>query len=254
MIGNLATQVMTSDTGLAILLGTASSLSVALLFPYLLVIAPKLRMATRPIWLIVLTQTVRAGFTMSILAWIGLRLGAPFGLDAPLLRAWVSHKFDGHGLESMPLAAGAGAGAGALILVLDRYAFRRSMPTGTLEAVSRVPRWKGLLACFYGALVEEILSRLFLMSILMWVLVLVFDRASAGVFVVACLLSAIAFAAGHLPTAAQLAPLNRLVVTRVLALNTLAGIVFGILFWRYGLEHAMLAHFATDFVLHVVAA
>jgi membrane protease YdiL (CAAX protease family) len=41
-------------------------------------------------------------------------------------------------------------------------------------------------------------------------------------------------------------------VTRVLALNTLAGFAFGILFWRYGLEHAMLAHFATDIVLHAV--
>src|SRR4051812_12648272 len=109
---------MTSDTGVALVLGAACSLSVAALFPYLLVVSPKLRTAKRPIWLIVLTQTVRAGFSMCILAWIGLRLGATFGLDAPLVRALVSHKVGDVGLEFMPLAAAAGAGVGALILVL----------------------------------------------------------------------------------------------------------------------------------------
>jgi hypothetical protein len=38
-----------------------------------------------------------------------------------------------------------------------------------------------------------------------------------------------------------------------MVLNTLAGFAFGILFWRYGVEHAMVAHFSTDLVLHVVA-
>jgi hypothetical protein len=245
---------MTSDTVIALILGTASSLSVAALFPYLMVVAPKIRMSTRPIWLIVLTQSLRAGLLMSILSWIGLRLGAPLGLDAPLLRVWVSHEFDGHGPEFMPFAAVVGAGTGVLILLLDRYVFQRLLSAGTLESVSRMPKWKGLLGCFYGAIVEEILSRLFLMSLLIWILARVYGQASAGVFLAACLLSAIVFAAGHLPAAAQLSPLSSPVVTRVLTLNALAGIVFGLLFWRYGLEHAMLAHFATDFVLHVVAA
>lgn len=245
---------MTSDTGVALVLGTACSLSVAALFPYLLVVAPKLRTATRPIWLIVLTQTLRAGFSMFILAWIGLRLGAPLGLDAPVVRAWVSNRFDGPGLEFMPLAAAAGVAAGGLILILDRYVFLRSLPAGTLDAAVRPARWKGLLASCYGAVVEEVLSRLFLMSTLVWILAWVFGRAGTGTFLAAVLMSAIAFAAAHLPIAAQLSPLNRPMVTRVLVLNTLAGIVFGLLFWRYGLEHAMLAHFATDLVLHVAAA
>jgi hypothetical protein len=31
------------------------------------------------------------------------------------------------------------------------------------------------------------------------------------------------------------------------------GTVTGVLFWKYGLEHAMLAHFCADLVLHVIA-
>jgi membrane protease YdiL (CAAX protease family) len=246
--------MLTTDTSIALVLGAASSLSVAALFPYLLAVAPKIRMASRPLWQIILTQSARAGLFMSILAWIGLRLGTRLGLDAPLLRAWLSHEFDGRGLAYIPLAAVVGAGTGVLILLLDRFAFQQSLPAGALECASHVPRWKGLLGCFYGAVVEETLSRLFLMTLLVWILAWVLGRTNAGVFLTACLLSAIAFAAGHLPAAAQLSPLSRPAVMRVLALNTLAGIVFGVLFWRYGLEHAMLAHFATDFVLHVVPA
>lgn len=245
---------MTSDTRIALMLGAASSLAVAALFPYLLVVAPRIRSANRPLWRLVLTQTVRAGFTMSLLAWIGLRLGAPFSLDAPLLRAAVMNEVVRADLVSLLLAAAIGAGTGGVLLLLDWQFFGRSLPAGTPTSGSRVPRWKGLLGCFYGGIVEETLSRLFLMSILVWFFDLVLDRVGDGIFLLAGLLSAIAFAAGHLPTAAQAAPLTRPMVTRVLALNTLAGIVFGLVFWRFGLEHAMLAHFATDLVLHVLAA
>jgi membrane protease YdiL (CAAX protease family) len=35
-------------------------------------------------------------------------------------------------------------------------------------------------------------------------------------------------------------------------LNAVAGIPFGFLYWRKGLEHAMAAHFCADVVLHVI--
>jgi len=152
----------------------------------------------------------------------------------------------------VPLAAVVGVGIGTLILVLDRWLFLSLLPVGVVQGAPRVARWKGLLAAFYGAIVEEVLSRLFLMSVIAWIGVVTFHRPSARLFVAASLLSAIGFAAGHLPAAAQLAPMTRPVVTRVMVLNTLAGFAFGILFWRYGVEHAMVAHFSTDLVLHVV--
>jgi hypothetical protein len=34
-------------------------------------------------------------------------------------------------------------------------------------------------------------------------------------------------------------------------LNALVGLLTGTLFWKYGLEHAMLAHLCADLVLHV---
>jgi membrane protease YdiL (CAAX protease family) len=70
---------------------------------------------------------------------------------------------------------------------------------------------------------------------------------------VAVLLAAIAFGAGHLPAAANVWPLDAVVVARTLLLNGIAGLVFGWFYVRHGLESAMLSHFAADLVLHVFA-
>ena len=76
----------------------------------------------------------------------------------------------------------------------------------------------------------------------------------AGVFWVANILTALFFGVGHLPTMAALAPLTTALVARTIILNGVAGLVFGVLYKRYGLEWAMASHFAGDLVLHVVFA
>ena len=60
------------------------------------------------------------------------------------------------------------------------------------------------------------------------------------------------FGLGHLPATAALLPLTPAVIARALILNGIPGVVFGWLFWRRGLEAAMVAHFAADLVLHVI--
>ncbi|HIC89514.1 MAG TPA: CPBP family intramembrane metalloprotease [Anaerolineae bacterium] len=67
-------------------------------------------------------------------------------------------------------------------------------------------------------------------------------------------LTALLFGAGHLPTLAMLAPLTVMLVVRTVLLNSIAGIVFGWLYWRRGLLAAIASHFSADIVLHVVGA
>jgi membrane protease YdiL (CAAX protease family) len=40
---------------------------------------------------------------------------------------------------------------------------------------------------------------------------------------------------------------------RTIALNAVGGLVFGWLYWKRGIEMAMLGHFSADIVLHVLA-
>jgi membrane protease YdiL (CAAX protease family) len=70
---------------------------------------------------------------------------------------------------------------------------------------------------------------------------------------VAIVIAALAFGAGHLPAAAQVWPLDAVVIVRTVLLNGVGGLVFGWLFWKHGLAPAMLAHFGADLVLHVLA-
>jgi hypothetical protein len=53
---------------------------------------------------------------------------------------------------------------------------------------------------------------------------------------------------------ALLAPLTALVVIRTVVLNGLIGIVCGWLYWKRGLESAMISHFSADLILHVLLA
>ena len=96
--------------------------------------------------------------------------------------------------------------------------------------------------------------RLFLMTLLAW-LATGFGRRRAhpAVFWGAIVIAALLFGVGHLPAAANLWSLDEMVVVRTLALNAIAGLAFGWLYWKRGIEMAMLAHFSADIVLHVLA-
>ena len=71
---------------------------------------------------------------------------------------------------------------------------------------------------------------------------------------IANILAAILFGLGHLPATAALFPITPLVIIRAIVLNGLIGIAFGYLYFKHGLESAMLSHFTADSVLHVLLA
>jgi membrane protease YdiL (CAAX protease family) len=60
------------------------------------------------------------------------------------------------------------------------------------------------------------------------------------------------FGLGHLPATVQITPLTSVVIIRAIVLNGIGGIIFGWLYWKKGLESAILAHFSADIVLYVV--
>jgi membrane protease YdiL (CAAX protease family) len=115
------------------------------------------------------------------------------------------------------------------------------------------------MASFYGAIDEELMMRLGLLSLLALGLRTLWRAAGAvrsdplpsSVFWSANVLAAVLFGLGHLPATAALAPLTSDVIVRAIVLNGTGGLVFGMLFKRFGLEWAMAAHFGADLVLHV---
>jgi membrane protease YdiL (CAAX protease family) len=68
----------------------------------------------------------------------------------------------------------------------------------------------------------------------------------------AILITAILFGVGHLPFAATLTKVTLPLMAKIITLNGIAGIVFGWLYWKKGLESAMLSHFSADIIVLVV--
>lgn len=230
-------------------------------FPYALSLQG-LWQAHLPPWPAYLTPLIAVQFAQNVLlvavaVALGLLLARRIGLGAPLLEARLAGEATGGRLRTLFLPSVlVGVVAAVLIIALDLLVFARLMDVSR-SVLSHPPAWQGFLASFYGGITEELLMRLFLMSLLAWLTGLVWRVApgqpASGAFWAANVATTVLFGVGHLPTTAALTPLTPAVVARAIVLNGIAGIGFGYLYWRKGLESAALAHFSADIVLHVLA-
>jgi hypothetical protein len=115
-----------------------------------------------------------------------------------------------------------------------------------------------LLGLLYGGIVEELLLRWGVMSLLVWIGWRVIQRgqgqAHPALVWAAITLAAVLFGLGHLPAMAGLVELTPLIVFRTVLLNALGGMIFGWLYWRRSLEVAMVAHAAGHVGFFIVNA
>ena len=187
---------------------------------------------------------------------VGLWLGRKLGLGAPLLEGCLYHEASPVRLrDSLKYGALVGIAVGIVLVVIIIPAAPH-LPGLPFVSASRAALWKRVLACFYGGMNEEILMRLFLLTLFAWLGTRVFQKQKAGLspltFWIANITVAILFGLGHLPGAAMVMHITPTVVVLALALNGIAAIPFGYLYWKRGLESAMIAHFCADFVIYVV--
>jgi len=247
----------------ALALWAMGLIGVVLIIPYIQSLqGPTLELAARKAHVPETTLLAASLGQTAVLVLIGVLIGLwasrKVGLTTPIVSALVGGRPLPRIGGRMALALLFGATAGAAIIALDLYMFRP--PASLSLAAGATPEaWKGLLASFYGAFTEELLLRLFVLSVIALVLQALVAGGkpgsrplSAGVFWIANLAAAVLFGLGHLPATAVLAPLTTMLVVRALVLNGLVGVVCGDIYRRWGLEFAMAAHFGGDLVLHVV--
>jgi membrane protease YdiL (CAAX protease family) len=209
---------------------------------------------------IIILQLLSNGLIFGLIIGIGLFLANKIGLGLPFLDAVtrkekITKPFKPIALLSVFI----GVVFGFVIIGLDTWIFNLGKLGSELPKITNPPAWQGFLASFYGGITEEVLLRLFLLSLLAWLGNLIFKSKkitpSNYVLWAANIIAAIIFGLGHLPaTKAMGLPINTFVIARAIVLNGVAGLAFGWLYWTHGLESAMIAHFSTDIVLHVLFA
>lgn len=238
-----------------ILLG-ASIFGVIAVIPYALTFqADSLKELPMPLHILLPIQILQNVVVYAVFIFIGLYLAKKVGLGVPILESWLEGKEAKSYLKSiLGISIVLGVLAGVLIIGVD-FLLSAFIEPITITQITP-PLWQGFLASFHGAIGEEVSMRLFLMTLLVWIFYKI-KRTEEGKptnfgIWLAIIITAILFGVGHLPFTATLTPITALVVVRAIVLNGVAGIIFGWLYWKKGLESAMIAHFSTGIVLHVV--
>jgi len=197
------------------------------------------------VWL--LLHLLSYGSWLGIAIMVGLFLAQKVGLGAPILEQWLAGKKTKVRLKSflyIPLLMG--LGSTLVILGLNYLIFGGEDPGDDVK----IALWKYFLACFWGGIGEEILLRLFLMTLLVWVSFKIKkteggNPTRVGIWS-AIILASLLFGVGHLRLAALVNPLTLEVVVGTVLLNGIVGVVFGWIYWREGLVAAMISHFSFD--------
>lgn len=222
--------------------------AVICIFPYVLTIqGDVLKELPFSLATVLALSLLQSTVLIAVATFVGIFLAKKVHLGAPILEEWLKNLPIKSSLKKiLRLAVPLGIITGVLIIGFDAlFAF-----VGEPLPVVSAPIWQGFLASFYGGIVEEILLRLFFMTLLVWILSKLAKPSVAAWS--AILLSSILFGLGHLPATQLLVELTPLIIFRALLLNGIGGLVFGWLYWKKGLLSAMIAHFSTDIVLHVL--
>ena len=218
-----------------------------------------------PLPALIILQVIQSGLLFAVSLFLGLLLAKRVGLGTPILDSVTRSESVFDKVRAiLPISIGLGVLASLLIVGLDVYIFQPALiqelgeKANVLNQTAQPAAWKGFLASFYGGIAEEILLRLFVMSLLAWLGSFI-KKTKDGkptniIFWIANILAAILFGIGHLPAASLILPLTTFVVIRIVLLNAVGGILFGWLYQKHGLESATIAHFSADIVLHVLLA
>ncbi|MFT3762582.1 MAG: CPBP family intramembrane metalloprotease [Pseudoxanthomonas sp.] len=244
------------DLKIAALLAVVSALAVAAVMPYMAQLMPqKFAALPVPMWILVVAQSLQALVLIGLMSLAGLRMGHRVGLGAPLMQQWFGKRplaAPLRPLQAVLLGIAAALAIVALSALTDPF-LPKPLHAPAAAGAGR-SALNGFLASFYGGIAEELQLRLFLMTLMVWaVAMLKKAKPSPRVYWIAIAIAAVLFGVGHLPAAHQVWGLDAFVVFRTVLLNAIAGLACGWLYWKRGLEMAIVAHFSADIVLHVLA-
>jgi hypothetical protein len=209
-----------------------------------------------PLPVLITVQLMQSALLFAAFIAVGLPLARKTGIEMPILWRWfyASEKPGPKAAVVTPLFAGVAVGAVGLLIFYTFFLSR--LPNWPVAAEAALPVWKRFIACFYGAINEEVLARLFGFSLVLWLLGKIARQprplSSPVLFWIANVIIAVLFVLAHLPSAKVIMPITPLLLTALFSINGLVSLVCGYLCWKRGLEAAMLAHFGTDIVVHVV--
>jgi len=145
---------------------------------------------------------------------------------------------------------------GGALFSLDAWTFGKWIDEvgKSYEGAGSFDLTEWIASVIYGGIVEEVLMRLFLMSLLAFIMWKLFYKKEnsppSKALITANIVSALLFAAGHLPsTLLTFGTLTPLLLLRCFLLNGAFGLIFGYFYRKHGIQYSMLLHM----LFHIVS-
>ena len=195
------------------------------------------------VWIITVVQNV--GLIM-FCCFFGYILAEKLGLWKPI-------KFEKRSLTvTLVLSFIAG-----IIFSLDTWTFGNLIDGIKGSTAAGMTVYGIIASILYGGIIEEILIRLFVMSLIAFLISKIFykkcEEIPAKVFVIANIVAALLFAAGHLPaTLVTFGELSPMLLFRCFLFNGGFGMLFGWLYRKHGLHYAMISHATVHIVSKLI--
>ncbi len=127
------------------------------------------------------------------------------------------------------------------------YLFTPYLPESIINLNENI-KLSVLTRFLYGGVTEEILLRFGFMTLLVWLFVKIKNTNLS--YWGAILISSLLFGVGHLPIVfSTVDNINNILVLYIILGNTIGGVAYGWLYWKKGLESAMIAHIITHLTL-----
>jgi hypothetical protein len=191
-------------------------------------------------------------FLLGVLIYIGLFLGRSVGLGAPLLEGWAKgEQVRERAVSVLKIALAIGLGVAAAKYLLDLLVFSPFVE-GTLSRWGQAPLVLQLPIPFQQGIGDEITYRLFGMTAVVW---LIWKAQGSGdappgdrVYWAGLLIVGLFPVLGLV-----LSGVTGLVLLQYTAIILAGAIPFGWLYWKKGIESALVAHFTSSVVLVLVS-
>lgn len=193
----------------------------------------------------IFVSIIQSSILAVITADIGTYLMSKTGFEAPFLASVANFTPDFVILAQQITASLLVTILGSLAFLLAYYFLLAPKLDSTSLSVIRSFRLiLGLSGrLLYGGVVEEVLFRWGLMSMLVWAGIALTGKADVFVMWSAIMLTGLLFGLGHIPAYINYGCKSTpVLLLGILGLNMLASLIFGWLFWLHGLEAAMFAH------------
>lgn len=196
--------------------------------------------------LLIIISVIQIALYSSIFGIIGIILSNKIGL-------WKKFEKNKNAIKTTIVISIIG---GLALSFLDRYVFGAFIDP-VARSYDAKPTIEYIIASFtYGAVFEEILLRLFLMTLISWIISKIFYKKGqipTKVFIISNIICALLFAAGHIPATIQtFGYVDGIILFRCFLMNGLFGIGFGYLYRKYSIHYSIISHFGIHLISKII--